>query len=86
MAKLTPGDVVVVTKLDRLGRSTRELLDLIDRIGKAGARQPLMDSDGKNFGAARRVPAMCRSQLAPDVQPDARGRATIRAWRIPQRS
>jgi DNA invertase Pin-like site-specific DNA recombinase len=28
---------VVVTKLDRLGRSTRELLDLIDRIGKAGA-------------------------------------------------
>src|SRR5437899_2195720 len=35
--KLSPGDVVVVTKLDRLGRSTRELLDLIDRIGKAGA-------------------------------------------------
>lgn len=29
--------MVVVTKLDRLGRSTRELLDLIDRIGKAGA-------------------------------------------------
>ena len=26
-----------MTKLDRLGRSTRELLDLIDRIGKAGA-------------------------------------------------
>jgi DNA invertase Pin-like site-specific DNA recombinase len=41
LAKLTAGlkagDVVVVTKLDRLGRSTRELLDLIDRIGKAGA-------------------------------------------------
>src|SRR5262245_6999566 len=37
MAALQPGDVVVVTKLDRLGRSTRELLDLIDRIGKAGA-------------------------------------------------
>ena len=28
---------MVVTKLDRLGRSTRELLDLIERIGKAGA-------------------------------------------------
>ena len=27
----------VVTKLDRLGRSTGELLDLIDRISKAGA-------------------------------------------------
>jgi DNA invertase Pin-like site-specific DNA recombinase len=37
MAALEPGDVVVVTKLDRLGRSTRELLDLIERIGKAGA-------------------------------------------------
>ena len=28
---------MVVTKLDRLGRSIRELLELIDRIGKAGA-------------------------------------------------
>jgi DNA invertase Pin-like site-specific DNA recombinase len=37
MAGLKAGDVVVVTKLDRLGRSTRELLELIDRIGKAGA-------------------------------------------------
>jgi len=37
MASLQSGDVVIVTKLDRLGRSTRELLDLIDRISKAGA-------------------------------------------------
>jgi DNA invertase Pin-like site-specific DNA recombinase len=37
MASLKAGDTVVVTKLDRLGRSTRELLELIDRIGKAGA-------------------------------------------------
>jgi DNA invertase Pin-like site-specific DNA recombinase len=37
MAALQPGDVVLVTKLDRLGHSTRELLDLIERIGKAGA-------------------------------------------------
>jgi DNA invertase Pin-like site-specific DNA recombinase len=37
MASLQPGDIVVVTKLDRLGRSTRELLDLIERISKAGA-------------------------------------------------
>jgi DNA invertase Pin-like site-specific DNA recombinase len=28
MAALKAGDVVAVTKLDRLGRSTRELLDL----------------------------------------------------------
>jgi DNA invertase Pin-like site-specific DNA recombinase len=37
MASLKAGDVVLVTKLDRLGRSTRELLDLIERIGGAGA-------------------------------------------------
>ena len=37
MASLSQGDTLVITKLDRLGRSTRELLDLIDRIGKAGA-------------------------------------------------
>jgi DNA invertase Pin-like site-specific DNA recombinase len=37
MTALRAGDVVVVTKLDRLGRSTRELLDLIDCTGKAGA-------------------------------------------------
>ena len=37
MAGLGAGDVVAVTKLDRLGRTTRELLDLIERIGKAGA-------------------------------------------------
>jgi DNA invertase Pin-like site-specific DNA recombinase len=37
MASLKAGDTVLVSKLDRLGRSTRELLDLIERIGKAGA-------------------------------------------------
>jgi len=37
MASLKEGDVVLVTKLDRLGRSTRELLDLIESISKAGA-------------------------------------------------
>jgi DNA invertase Pin-like site-specific DNA recombinase len=37
MSSLNPGDVVVVSKLDRLGRSTRELLDLVYRIGEVGA-------------------------------------------------
>src|SRR5581483_6834989 len=51
MAAIKPGDVVTVTKIDRLGRSTRELLDLIDRIGKAGAAfrslgDPLFDTAG----------------------------------------
>jgi DNA invertase Pin-like site-specific DNA recombinase len=60
MASLKAGDVLLVTKLDRLGRSTRELLDLIERIGKAGAAfrslgDPLWDtssSQGRLLDAA----------------------------------
>ncbi len=34
---LRPGDVVTVTRLDRLARSTRDLLDIAERIQEAGA-------------------------------------------------
>ena len=34
---LDAGDVLVVTRLDRLARSTRDLLNILDAIGKAGA-------------------------------------------------
>jgi DNA invertase Pin-like site-specific DNA recombinase len=49
MASLQAGDVVTVTKIDRLGRSTRDFPELIDRIGKGGASfqslgDPLWDS------------------------------------------
>jgi hypothetical protein len=52
----------LVTKLDRLGRSTRELLDLIERISKAGAAfrslgDPLWDtssSQGRLLSALKR--------------------------------
>jgi DNA invertase Pin-like site-specific DNA recombinase len=35
--RLAPGDVLMVTRLDRLARSTRDLLNILDQIGKAGA-------------------------------------------------
>src|SRR5690348_9658412 len=35
---LRPGDVVVVWKLDRLSRSLKDLLHIIEKIGTAGAR------------------------------------------------
>ena len=37
MDQLRPGDVVVVWKLDRLSRSLKDLLILMERIDKAGA-------------------------------------------------
>jgi DNA invertase Pin-like site-specific DNA recombinase len=37
MAALHPGDVLLVTRLDRLARSTRDLLKTLDAIGKKGA-------------------------------------------------
>ena len=37
MRSLAPGDVLVVTRLDRLARSTRDLLNVLDTVAKAGA-------------------------------------------------
>src|SRR6516164_7900851 len=37
LAALSEGDTLVVCKLDRLARSTRDLLNTLDAIGKAGA-------------------------------------------------
>jgi hypothetical protein len=37
IAALQAGDVLLVTRLDRLARSTRDLLNVLDAIAKAGA-------------------------------------------------
>src|SRR5262249_56259171 len=42
-----PDDTVVVTRLDRLARSTRDLLNVLDRLGKDGV--------GSNRFARRRL-------------------------------
>jgi DNA invertase Pin-like site-specific DNA recombinase len=38
LRELQTGDVLLVTRLDRLARSTRDLLNILDRISKAGAK------------------------------------------------
>jgi DNA invertase Pin-like site-specific DNA recombinase len=37
LKRLEPGDVLLVTRLDRLARSTRDLLNILDTVAKAGA-------------------------------------------------
>jgi DNA invertase Pin-like site-specific DNA recombinase len=37
LAALSPSDVLLVTRLDRLARSTRDLLNVLDHVAKAGA-------------------------------------------------
>jgi DNA invertase Pin-like site-specific DNA recombinase len=37
IGRLESGDVLIVTRLDRLARSTRDLLNVLDEIGKRGA-------------------------------------------------
>src|SRR5262249_62007191 len=35
--RLEPGDVLMVVRLDRLARSTRDLLNVLDEVGQRGA-------------------------------------------------
>jgi DNA invertase Pin-like site-specific DNA recombinase len=37
LGRLQAGDVLIVTRLDRLARSTRDLLNVLDTVSKAGA-------------------------------------------------
>jgi DNA invertase Pin-like site-specific DNA recombinase len=83
MASLKAGDVVLVTKLDRLGRSTRELLDLIERIGGAGAAfrslgDPLFDttsSQGRLVSTLLAAIAEFERELIKERTGDGRKRA-----------
>jgi DNA invertase Pin-like site-specific DNA recombinase len=86
MASLKAGDVVTVTKLDRLGRSTRELLDLIERISKVGAAfrslgDPLFDttsSQGRLLSTLLAAIAEFERDLIRERTGDGRKRAQAR--------
>jgi DNA invertase Pin-like site-specific DNA recombinase len=38
LKRLGPGDTLIVTRLDRLARSTKDLLNILDSVSKAGAK------------------------------------------------
>jgi DNA invertase Pin-like site-specific DNA recombinase len=47
--QIREGDTIVVWKLDRLARSTRELLETMETIGEAGARFQSLSDPGQTL-------------------------------------
>jgi DNA invertase Pin-like site-specific DNA recombinase len=61
--RLEHGDVLVVTRLDRLARSTRDLLNILDELGKRGVGfRSLKDAWGYD-DASRPPNAYCARRL-----------------------
>jgi DNA invertase Pin-like site-specific DNA recombinase len=77
--KLRPGDTVVVTRLERLARSTADLLDIASRIKAKGAGLLVLDLARIDSCAAGRdlIPVVLgaiaafdrRTSLEPEVEP-----------------
>jgi DNA invertase Pin-like site-specific DNA recombinase len=90
MSALKAGDTVIVTKLDRLGRSTRELLDLIERISAAGASfkslgDPLWDttsSQGRLLSTLLAAIAEFERELIRERTGEGRKRAMAKGVRV----
>jgi DNA invertase Pin-like site-specific DNA recombinase len=55
IAVLGPGDVLLVTRLDRRARSTRGLLNTLDAVAKAGEVQVACRCLGGHYHTARRA-------------------------------
>ena len=53
ISKLAPGDVLVVTRLDRLARSTRDLLNVLGTIADKGAGFRSLRDLGRHHHSAR---------------------------------
>ena len=87
VTSLRPGDTLLVTKLDRLARSTRDLLNTLDAIGKAGAVfRSLGDPLGRYHNSPRaydpRRLGRIRATLDPARTSEGRKRAQARGVRF----
>lgn len=52
---IRPGDVLVVTKLDRLGRSTRDVLNLVHELDQRGASLRVLEPEVSTAGPMGRM-------------------------------
>jgi DNA invertase Pin-like site-specific DNA recombinase len=52
---IRPGDTLVVTKLDRLGRSTRDVLNLIHELDQKGASLKVLEPEVRTSGPVGRM-------------------------------
>src|SRR6185503_2922393 len=94
MGSLRTGDTVLVTKLDRLGRSTRELLDLNHCIDQTGASfkslgDPLFDtssSQGRLLVTMLAAIAEFERELIRERTGEGRKRAKANGVRFGRRS
>jgi resolvase-like protein len=83
---LRPGDVTVVWKLDRLSRSLKDLLHIIEKIGEAGAGfRSLTEHIDTTTPAGRMMMQMVGASSAPWPLQGQRGRSVdgARSWTIP---
>src|SRR5262249_6357830 len=55
LAYVRPGDTLVITKLDRLGRGVRDLIDLVQRIEKMGVELVVLQQNIDTSTAAGKM-------------------------------
>jgi hypothetical protein len=70
LEQLRQGDTVIVWKLDRLARSTRDLLETMETIGEAGARLYEVANDKELFPSCPHKLRGARGKVAGDGRGD----------------
>jgi len=81
LERLIPGDTLLVTELSRLGRSTEQVIHLIDALVKRGIRVVILkqnlvlDASGNDLHALtlNTSVAVCRNGTSDDQSADERG-------------
>ena len=78
IGRLEPGDVLMVTRLDRLARSTRDLLNVIEEVSKRSAgfrslKDIWADTTSPRPSDVDRVGRLGRVRASADSRQDRRG-------------